>query len=105
MIIATHTSEWIREQSVQVLTINLYLPILRDTEVWACRVTIDFEKNHDSNIYGDDSFQSLKLAVGFVRILINGFVANGWKMAVRLDNGDIAAINKEEMEKYIHALF
>jgi len=107
MIIATHESEWIKEQSVQPLTINLYLPTRREQEIgeWGCRVTIDFQNKLDQIIYGDDSFQSLKLAVRFVRILIDGFIAKGWHVAVRCDNGDIAAVGKADMEKYIDAIF
>ena len=105
MIIASHQSEWVKEQATRELTIDVYLPVRQETGVWACRIILDFEKRYDNPVYGENSYQSLKLAVRFARILVDSFIARGWKIAKQFDDGNGDEFSKEEMEKYINALF
>jgi hypothetical protein len=105
MIIATHQSEWIKDASSLAIKMDLYLPVQQPTGEWGCRLTIDTLEKMDKEIYGEDAFQCLKLALQLAKVFMLRSIGSGYTLVSKMEDGSIEKFDKKETEDYLNAIF
>jgi|SRR5581483_12229381 len=70
---------------VKEVTLRIGQPYQQEDGSWACPIQLKGLFEGLSDVYGEDSFQSLMLAQNLARTLLNAFAEKGWSIYSQAD--------------------